>query len=245
MEESEHLVLRGSVLLKTWFGGSARDPGDLDWVVTPETLLIPHARSRSLIAAIMQRLRGSRLGRDIEILDQPFPMTKIRTYEGAQGIRMLVPWSHADISQQGSLQMDFAFGEPLPSPPVTTRVGIGSFTPIELRTASREQSLAWKLMWLATDPFIQGKDLYDAVLLAESTSVTADLVRATFSGFHDQTRNPFEGFDALLLMRQHVLWDEFAANHPHVEGTLQEWKQRLVNALQPVWAELGDESGSR
>ena len=32
-------------------------------------------------------------------------------------------------------------------------------------------ALAWKLLWLATDTYPQGKDLYDAVLLAENTTV--------------------------------------------------------------------------
>ncbi|PYC74957.1 hypothetical protein C7C45_03455 [Micromonospora arborensis] len=33
-------------------------------------------------------------------------------------------------------------------------------------------ALAWKLLWLATDRYPQGKDLYDAALLAEHTTVT-------------------------------------------------------------------------
>ncbi|MFI6579501.1 hypothetical protein [Embleya sp. NPDC050493] len=31
----DDLVLRGSVLLKAWYGSTAREPGDLDFVVTP------------------------------------------------------------------------------------------------------------------------------------------------------------------------------------------------------------------
>lgn len=31
----DHLVLRGSVLMATWFGEAARDPGDLDFLVVP------------------------------------------------------------------------------------------------------------------------------------------------------------------------------------------------------------------
>src|SRR6185437_3459790 len=33
---ADHLVLRGSVLLRTWYGQAAREPGDLDFVVLPE-----------------------------------------------------------------------------------------------------------------------------------------------------------------------------------------------------------------
>ncbi|MER5363253.1 hypothetical protein [Streptomyces sp. NPDC002785] len=33
-----HFVLRGSVLMATWFGEVARDPGALDFVVVPQSL---------------------------------------------------------------------------------------------------------------------------------------------------------------------------------------------------------------
>jgi hypothetical protein len=44
--------------------------------------------------------------------------------------------------------------------------------PTVVRTAGRELSLAWKMLWLhadcAAEGWAQAKDLYDAVLLAEA-----------------------------------------------------------------------------
>ena len=45
------------------------------------------------------------------------------------------------------------------------------------RETDQRPALAWKLLWLATDTYPQGKDLYDAVLLAEHTTVDQSLVR--------------------------------------------------------------------
>lgn len=43
--------------------------------------------------------------------------------------------------------------------------------------ASDEESLAWKLLWLYSDIHPQGKDLYDAVLLAERTALQTSLLK--------------------------------------------------------------------
>ena len=42
-------------------------------------------------------------------------------------------------------------------------------------------SLAWKLLWLHSDMHPRGKDLYDAMLLAESTSMPPGLLEAVFA----------------------------------------------------------------
>jgi hypothetical protein len=52
---------------------------------------------------------------------------------------------------------------------------VGGGPPTVVRSASRELSLAWKVQWLAADQAgaarVAGKDLYDAVLLAELDGV--------------------------------------------------------------------------
>ncbi|KAK1185667.1 nucleotidyl transferase AbiEii/AbiGii toxin family protein [Streptomyces sp. NBS 14/10] len=73
----------------------------------------------------------------------------------------------------GEVRLDFARDELLPQAPVWTPIPRGDGgTPIAVRTASRELSLAWKVLWLhadcETEGQAQGKDLYDAVLLAEA-----------------------------------------------------------------------------
>jgi hypothetical protein len=91
-------------------------------------------------------------------------------YRGSAGARVLVPWRCGDLT--GTVQLDFAYDEPLPEPPVLTAVPRGAGGPATVAwTASRELSLLWKLRWLAEDQAREGagrgKDVYDAVLLAE------------------------------------------------------------------------------
>lgn len=96
-------------------------------------------------------------------------------YESADGadsgrVRITLPWRTAD--ECGSIQLDFAYDERLPDPPIFTAVPRGDGgPPTVVWSASRELSLAWKVQWLAADQasdgHVAGKDLYDAVLLAE------------------------------------------------------------------------------
>jgi hypothetical protein len=107
---------------------------------------------------------------------------------GLPGVRAVIPWqASGDLpgGTQGEVQVDFAFDEVLHDAPVWTAVPRGDGgPPTPVRTASRELSLAWKLLWLvadcaAGDGLAGGKDLYDAVLLAECprTRLTRGLLR--------------------------------------------------------------------
>lgn len=71
----------------------------------------------------------------------------------------------------------------------------------------------WKLLWLATVTYPQGKDLYDAVLLAEHTTVDRALIR--------QLRRPEPGAEA----------DTFTAECPAITGAAEQWIRRLALAL--------------
>ncbi|MET7421985.1 nucleotidyl transferase AbiEii/AbiGii toxin family protein [Dactylosporangium sp. NPDC005555] len=95
-------------------------------------------------------------------------------YGGGSGARVHIPWRHGDLT--GDVQLDFAYDEALPEPPVLTAVPRGSGgPPTAVWTASRELSLLWKLRWLAEDLTLEGaalgKDVYDAVLLGELDGV--------------------------------------------------------------------------
>ena len=48
-----HLVLRGSVLLKAWLGEQAREPGDIDWVVTPLTMMLDDRRTTEMLDGLV------------------------------------------------------------------------------------------------------------------------------------------------------------------------------------------------
>src|SRR5947209_3190563 len=51
---AEHLLLRGSLLLKSWLGEAARDPGDMDWVVTPQSVAMDNPVGKELITGLIQ-----------------------------------------------------------------------------------------------------------------------------------------------------------------------------------------------
>ncbi|BCY06751.1 nucleotidyl transferase AbiEii/AbiGii toxin family protein [Actinoplanes sp. L3-i22] len=224
-----YLVLRGSAAMPAWVGAAAREPGDLDFVVTPATVTSGGAEAQALIegvvAELAQRpgagLRPDRVGR-----------SAIWTYERADGLRLVIPFQQRGIPD-GSVQVDLVFGEELPIPPELVRVP-GVQRPVPAATAGL--SLAWKLLWLATDRYPQGKDLYDAVLLAEHTGVDLALVR--------DLMRPELGGEADEFSAQSVLgwpdvqWDNFALEYPELvaEGHELPWLRRLAVALHRAWS---------
>ncbi|MFJ1705849.1 nucleotidyl transferase AbiEii/AbiGii toxin family protein [Kitasatospora sp. NPDC088346] len=224
-----HLVLRGSVLLKAWYGEAAREPGDLDFVVRPEDWELEDDRTQLMIDAVAagaERLSGRvRLHADQAASDE------IWTYSRVPGRRLVLPWSAPGLPG-GTVQLDFVFTEHLPAPPETAELpGVDG----PLSVASRELSLAWKILWLVSDNHPQGKDLYDAVLLAESTGLSYDLLREVF-------RLAGEGWDARPVLPQalagiEVDRDEFRKDHPALEPACPELPGRLAAALAPTFAD--------
>ncbi|MFD8079314.1 nucleotidyl transferase AbiEii/AbiGii toxin family protein [Streptomyces sp. NPDC059718] len=153
------------------------------------------------------------------------------------GVRLVVPW-HADGLPPGEVRLDFARDERLPEPPVLTAVPRGDGgPPAVVLTASRELSLAWKLLWLQADAAAegraQGKDLYDAVLLAEvpGTALSPRLLRRVMSREHG---HPASAPRLTEVAPHSVDWDAVRAAHPHVTGTAAEWLARLSRALDGV-----------
>jgi len=153
------------------------------------------------------------------------------TYSGYSmlGSRVTIPWETCDEPAQrlsGVVQLDFAADEPMPRRPVWIRVPrlAGGFS--VLWAAGPELSLVWKLMWLVEDSkdggASRGKDLYDAVVLAELTSLQT-AIRAGGPGQAGLRRRDVDGLQ--------VDWEAFVAEYPQVEGSVGEWKQRLVHAL--------------
>ena len=155
-------------------------------------------------------------------------------YDRTPGVRLLIPW-HADGLPPGAVRLDFARDERLPEPPVWTLVPRGDGgSPAAVRTASRELSLAWKLLWLHTDSRdggrAQGKDLYDAVLLAEApdTALSPRLLRAVF---RDTAGPVTDLLRPAAISRWDVDWAGLHERHPRVTGTAGEWLRRLGAAL--------------
>ncbi|MFJ1752386.1 nucleotidyl transferase AbiEii/AbiGii toxin family protein [Kitasatospora sp. NPDC088134] len=223
----DHLVLRGSVLLRAWFGAAAREPGDLDFVVVPEEWAIDDPRTGDLLHGLV-RAAAAEAG-PVRFLPAEAVIEDIWTYERVPGRRLLLPWA-ADGLPGGTVQLDFVFHEPLPVPPEPCEVAPGAV----LNTATRELSLAWKLLWLHTDSYPQGKDLYDAALLAGSTGLRYAVLRDVFvPGEAVYAEHPF-GPDSL----RGTEWAHFVAEYPHLAGEEADHLRTLAAALAPTFAEV-------
>jgi hypothetical protein len=216
-----NLVLRGSVALRAWLGEIARDPGDLDFVVAPKTFAPDGPEARAMLeglAAAVAADPGPGLRADRVVAEH------IWTYERVPGRRLMFPFDVEDLPQ-GAVQVDVVFNEDLPDAPVTVEV-----PPLGTRVlaASPALSLAWKLQWLVTDKYPQGKDLYDAVLLAERTPVSLDLVRDLI---RPELGDEADAFTWASVLKLPVDWENFRAERPGVVGDAGPWLRRLADAL--------------
>lgn len=237
-ECASHLILRGSLLLAIWNRHMARRPGDLDWVVSPHTWRMDDPSSTNLLRSVERSLRGSMGAWQMPFIipDELFVMESIWCYEKSPGKRLIVPWTCEDPSQNGTIQMDFVFGEQMPSEPTTIAFESEPGNRVELQAATPAQSLAWKLLWLETDMHCQGKDLYDAVLLAESTSLGKEIFARTFE--IADPKEDWQRFTANCIRKWHVEWEHFHDEYPQIQGSVNDWKNRLIAALSPLFEEL-------
>ncbi|WP_330330268.1 nucleotidyl transferase AbiEii/AbiGii toxin family protein [Streptomyces sp. NBC_00536] len=248
---ADSLVLRGSMLMKRWFGPAAREPHDLDFVVVPADWRIEEERTGRMlaeIAAAAEELAGGPHGGEGDAGQGAGPVMPaaaavseyIWTYERVPGRRLVLPWS-APGMPGGQVQLDFVFNEPLPVVPEPVRVA-----GVRLLGATKELSLAWKLMWLACDMYPQGKDLYDAALLAEHCALPYALLEDVFrrsgeweaeGGLLPITPEAFAGF-------ANADWDEFRKEYPGLgpagpDDTAEGCARRLLARLGPVFEEAG------
>ncbi|RFU40510.1 nucleotidyl transferase AbiEii/AbiGii toxin family protein [Actinomadura logoneensis] len=238
-----HLVLRGSALLRAWFGAAAREPGDLDFVVVPDTLDLYHHRGEELLDGVMEAAeRASRAD------TAPGPRVAFRSewadfedrwdYDGENpGRRFEVPYD-VDGGGSGVLQVDFAFRERLPVAPEPTEIPrADGGDPATVLAVTPALSLAWKLLWLVNETPPQGKDLFDAVLLAERVYLPADLLVRTFE--LADTTNPRPVTEASLraaLHRAEETWSAFREEElPDGPATSAPFAARLLAALHPTF----------
>jgi hypothetical protein len=230
-EWAQALVLRGSVLMSVWFGQAAREPGDLDFVVVPADWRIEEARTARMLDGIAEaaQARAAADAEGVRFSARSTLVEDIWTYDRVPGRRMLLPWSAPGLPG-GHVQLDFVFNEELPEPPEPVELPGGTV----LSAASPALSLAWKLMWLIDDIHPQGKDLYDAVLLAESHPLPHDLLLRVFelSGGDGSTGTLHEVAQAA----RYVEWDHFVTEYPQFAHRADEFAKRLVQAVTPTFA---------
>ncbi|MET8876555.1 nucleotidyl transferase AbiEii/AbiGii toxin family protein [Nocardia sp. NPDC004604] len=243
-EWSSRLVLRGSLLMKTWFGAWAREPGDLDFVVRVELWRIGEPSFLEMFAdlardvAARSREPGSRVWIDARVVEVTGLGDKYIFGEGG-GERLVLSWQGR--GQVGTLQLDFAYDEKLFEPPERTEIPrlASPGPPAALWAVSRPLALAWKAMWLAVDHHggfgARAKDLYDAVLLAEHCVLPWQLFEQVLG------TQPYRWFTArrpplrmFLAAANGVEWREFAEQHPHLAHAHEELVWRFVAGLIPT-----------
>ncbi|KAB2339346.1 nucleotidyl transferase AbiEii/AbiGii toxin family protein [Actinomadura rudentiformis] len=239
---AEHLVLRGSVLLRAWYGDAAREPGDLDFVVVPRSWQMAEHRTREMLDGIAQAAEAmsdeAHLPDDVQLNAAGAVSEDIWTYDRVPGRRLVLPWK-AEGLPQGTVQLDFVFNEHLPAEPELTEIPrYDGGEPALLQAASPELSLAWKVMWLLDDIYPQGKDLYDAWLLAQDTRLGYRLlVEAMVAGDPARVRHLPTLAD---VGRLEVDWEEFHKEYPGLPGTGEDYHYRLTSALTPTFTSESD-----
>lgn len=236
-------------------------PEGLRWLPRPDHEDRPYGNLLDLVADSPQAAAGVRLDADRARVDASWGYAYAGDGgEPSAGVRLLIPWTAEGVDEPGAVQLDFALDEALPDAPrfaAVPRADGGA--PAVVRAASREASLAWKLLWLHTDNAAQGacaaKDLYDAVLLAESprTRLTARLIRrvlrtasaATTSGI-GAAPGAAAPLTATAIQAWRVPhWPPPAASAgpgpgaQPVRGGAPDWLERLARATAATLSELG------
>ena len=242
-EGVEPLVLRGSVLMSVWFQNAAREPGDLDFVVVPHTWKIDDARTARMldgIASAAEALAAAR-GADLGISAAGAVVEDIWTYERVPGRRMVLPWSAPGLPG-GHVQLDFVFNERLPEEPEPVELPGGAV----VQAATPALSLAWKLMWLINDAHAQGKDLYDAALLAERHPLPYELLHEVFRLSGEW---PWPNREKILLEDVveavgYVEWNHFVVEYPRFADDEREFARRLVRAVTPTFEQRSEGGGA-
>lgn len=216
------LVLRGSALLCAWFPETARPPKDLDFVVVPDTLSISDPEAARLLDSVVTAVTA-RACEGVELRRDDVAQDGIWTYDRVPGTRLVFRWT-APGFPWGATQLDFVFGERLPIAHQTLDVSLAPGRHAALQVAPQDLSLAWKLLWLHSDMHPRGKDLYDAMLLAEATTLPLPLLQAVF----DIAGSELPPLEELVPVREIFEWIGF---EEHDDTTVAAWQQRLARAL--------------
>lgn len=232
---NEHLVLRGSLLLKAWLGEDAREPGDIDWVFRPKNVGVSDRSAVRLFVDLKQKIAENPAAGNAVIDAAKIVTDDIWTYERAAGKRIIFPWQ-AESLPGGFVQMDVVFKEDLWTEPVQTQIPTCQNSSRLVWTVDKEISLAWKLLWLETDDYPQGKDLYDATLLAEQTYLPLSLLKLVLQSADWRPRG--EELPPDFPLQWEVDWDNFKLEYPWITGTAEEWQSRLAEALKASFENL-------
>jgi hypothetical protein len=115
-----------------------REPGDLDFVVTPDTFAADGTEAAAMLTELVAAVAaapGAGLRADLAASED------IWTYDRVPGRRLLFPFDDENLPR-GTVQLDFVFNEHLPEAPSIVEIPpLGTTMP----AATPSLSLAWKL----------------------------------------------------------------------------------------------------
>jgi uncharacterized protein (TIGR02996 family) len=259
-------VLRGSTLLKRWFGEAARPAGDIDleWFQQPGwggrfTSPVEHARGLCMFAV------GDHYGSPIEFVepDIPVPSDGVSLWEyDTPGVRCYTGWTWTDRKLRGVLQIDIAQAGSYDLAGVATETiefprQWGE--PARLLAYSPEMLLAAKLSWIVrhvqckTAPegrcfltFLgEPKDLFDAHLLLTQGRLRPEVFQSAFLAVAIEDKLDWNRLDVLLDQRlgppeddAFPNWtDVFARHEKLIHQPPAEMLRTVIARLRPL---LGD-----
>ncbi|QSQ17105.1 nucleotidyl transferase AbiEii/AbiGii toxin family protein [Myxococcus landrumensis] len=221
---ADRLVVRGSIALELWYGPRARPAKDIDLVITPETFGPTSSEGQRVISELRQAVAGALREEGICVEPEAIPADDIWTYDRVEGRRLSFPWTWRGHLRD-TVQVDIVFNERMCDAPVPLTV-----EGVALRGTSPAESLASKLLWLTNDWYPQGKDLFDAVLLAEDVRLPAELLRRVFAEKHGHWKDLF--LTGEFALDSEVDWENFALENPALaRGSAAEHWMRLKRAL--------------
>ena len=135
----EYLVLRGSRLMKAWFGDAAREPGDLDYVVTAAGAKPADPWAAKLLSGVAAAVGARPRPRGVAFQMQHMATDDIWTYERAEGRRIVFPW-HAPYAPGGAVQVDVVFGETLAETPTQAAIPTADGDAVSVLAATAGES---------------------------------------------------------------------------------------------------------
>ena len=133
---SEHALIRGSFITRTYMAKYRRECKDLDMLY-----LQPYSLDR-IEALIRCSLENVAPENRVLFRTETLSFEEIWKQSLSPGVRAEVEFVYCDTTS--TLQIDIAANDPMVEPPSLFNVDIGNAQRIELKTASLETSIAWK-----------------------------------------------------------------------------------------------------
>jgi uncharacterized protein (TIGR02996 family) len=259
-------VLRGSILMKRWFGEAARPAGDIDleWFQQPGwegRFASPIEHGRSLCMFAVGNHHGSPIGFDPDI---PVPSDGVSLWDyDTPGLRCYTGWTWNDRNERGVLQIDIALAgsyDLAGVAPETIELPRKWGAPVRMLAYSPELLLAAKLSWIVRHVQLgttsegngiltflgEPKDLFDAHLLLTESRLRPEVFQNALLAVAMEDKFEWNQLD-LLLDPGHSLpgddrypnWSEFSNRHASLALRLPtEMLRTAIGRLRPLMGDV-------